>query len=418
MIDISKLYPIIINIAKMNLETLKGFLRPCREDLELICLDGDKIFLHRILLGFICEFWADLLLENQVQSEYLTTIFVPSDGQKVREALSNVKENPDAFVDTLFGITISVQNNAIETTSESNKDKDLDYYEPGYIGDLIEEKPNIKRECKVDDHEETKEIFLSKNMKSLKTIDAIWKAEKDQQREHKKQIRNERKAEKDQKREHKRQIRNERLEKTIHEKARKREQAEIRRKEREEMKREQTECEIYTCESCGKTYSNQTLLQNHIKRMHTEPMKCSECDFKTPYTKRLAEHKMRHEGTIYHTCQICGTKLLGSSYLRKHMLLVHEKRDKTTCPEPSCGKSVLAYYLKQHLKNHRQERKFKCEDCDYKARDGFNLKLHRGKMHNDNPLVKEQCDHCEVKTTNMNNHIKSFHPDIYWNFKN
>ena len=156
----------------MNLETLKGFLRPGREDLEIICLDGDKILLHRIFLGFISEFWADLLLENDVQSEHITTIFVPSDGSKVREALGNVNEKPDAFVDTLFGKIILEQKDEIEPISLSNDA--LETMEPGYIGDRFsgfeEEKPNMKRKYL---EEETKEIceicnrnFFSKNIEA------------------------------------------------------------------------------------------------------------------------------------------------------------------------------------------------------------------------------------------------------------
>ena len=391
----------------MKLETLKSFLRPGREDLEIICLDGDKILLHRIFLGFLSEFWADLLLEDDVQSEHITTIFVPSDGSKIREALGNVNENPDAFVDTLFGKITLEQKYEIEPIPLSNDASET--IEPGYIGDcfsnLQEEKPNMKRKYL---EEETKEIceicnrnFFSKSIEAHK----IWHARK--------------KAEKEQKKEHKKQRKNERLERKNHEEVRKREQAEIKRKEREKEKsiiREQTRCEIYTCESCGKTFANDILLQKHFDRMHGEPMKCAECDFKTRYIRTIRTHMRHHEGKIHETCHVCGAKFLSRLYLRKHMQ-IHENREKATCPEPSCGKSVLALNLKQHLKIHRQERKLKCEDCDYKARDGFNLKLHRGKMHDDNPLIKEQCSHCEVKTMSMSNHIKSFHPDIYWNFK-
>ena len=73
-----------------------------------------------IFLGFISEFWADLLLKNDVQSEHITTIFVPSDGSKVREALDNVNENPEAFVNTLFGKIIQEQKYEIEPLSLSN----------------------------------------------------------------------------------------------------------------------------------------------------------------------------------------------------------------------------------------------------------------------------------------------------------
>ena len=156
----------------MKLETLKSFLRPGREDLEIICLDGDKILLHRIFLGFISDFWADLLLEYDFHSEHITTIFVPSDGSKVREALGNVNENPDAFVDTLFGKKIMEQKYEIEPISLSNDA--LETIEPGYIGDLVsdlqEEKPSIKRKYLKEETKEIGEIcngnFFTKNIEA------------------------------------------------------------------------------------------------------------------------------------------------------------------------------------------------------------------------------------------------------------
>ena len=125
----------------------------------------------------------------------------------------------------------------------------------------------------------------------------------------------------------------------------------------------------------------------------------------------------QHEGIIYETCHICSKKYIGPKNLRAHVLKRHEKREKTICPEPTCGESILVHYINLHLRyQHSQERKVQCNDCDYKARDNYNMKLHRGKMHEDNLLVKEQCNH--VQTTSMSNHIKQFHPDIHWNFEN
>ena len=259
--------------------------------------------------------------------------------------------------------------------------------------------------------------YFPKNMEAHKTVHARRKAEKEQKRQ-------------------KRIKKLEKLERIKFEKSRKIEQAKIRRKEKEELREqarirrkeerkealnlkiEQEESEIYPCESCGKTYAKQFLLELHIERVHAEPIKCPDCDFKTNYKERLRKHMMQHEGKIYETCPICSKKYIGRTNLRTHMLNRHEKREKTTCPEPSCGKTVLTQCLKRHLKLHSQDqdRHFQCEDCDYKARDKYNLKLHRGKMHEDNPLVKEQCSHCDVQTTSISNHIKAFHPDIYWNF--
>ena len=403
----------------ISFRTLENFLRSCSKDLEIICSDGTTILHHRIFLGLLCELWAELLLQNEVQSEKIITIFVPSDGETVREALSKVYENPDEFVDILFGKTALKSEEKYEIeTGPLKLDKDLETFEPGYIGDYgdfvsdHQEEKAIRNKDK--HHEETKEIceicndhFFPKNMETHKMVHVRKKAEKEQRRVE---------------REQRRQKKIEKLERIKYEKLRKRKQrAEIRRKEKEELvnlKREQKP-EIYTCESCGKNYSRKLLLDLHRKRMHSEPIKCPNCDYKSTYQDKLKKHMKQHEGIIYETCHICSKKYIGPKNLRAHVLKRHEKREKTICPEPTCGKSILVHYINLHLRyQHSQERKVQCNDCDYKARDNYNMKLHRGKMHEDNLLVKEQCNHCDVQTTSMSNHIKQFHPDIHWNFEN
>ena len=120
--------------------------------------------LHKIFLGSLSELLAELLLQTDAQSELVTTVLVPSDGERVRAALGSVEDNPDAFVDILFGTVINTKDEYIEyvvknpdnqnTTEDgviiknelNNHDEDLEHKEPAELSVVKKSKRCIKKE--------------------------------------------------------------------------------------------------------------------------------------------------------------------------------------------------------------------------------------------------------------------------------
>ena len=204
----------------MNITLLEGLLRPYKYDLEIICVDNEKIFMHRILLGALSEFWADLFLHQDYCPGDMASVMVPSKSEDIKVALESINDNPDALLDVLTGLVVDEnRDNSFETSfSEPIKCEDKienvehividqnllsvqhgnyeDIKEKADAIDLLNEKP-ILAELMMDDNEtgvetrQTCEIcknqFFSKNMETHLKVHERKKAEKEQRREYRKQ---------------------------------------------------------------------------------------------------------------------------------------------------------------------------------------------------------------------------------------
>ena len=361
----------------MNLKILLSFLKTYRHDLEIICSDGDKIMLHKIFLGSLSELLAELLLQTEAQSDLVTTVLVPSDGERVRAALGSVEDNPDAFVDILFGTEANTKDDYVvkdpynQNSTEDgviikneliNHNEDLEHKEPIELSVVKKSKRCIKKEkgtC----------ILCGKMSRNLTVHIPKCETKKKKQSVPKSELRR------------------------------------IARKEKP--------LQTVACNECGKIVQA-TSLKSHIEGVHGEKMKCSLCNFETKTKQYLKRHMRHHEGKFLETCHICGCQ---SKKLYLHMTRQHRKSSQEKVQCPTCGKSIKSYTLTKHMKTIHTERKHLCNDCDYKTYSTYNLKLHKSKMHG-GMLVSQQCQHCDKKTTNMDHHVKIFHPNIILSLEN
>ena len=77
-----------------------------------------------------------------------------------------------------------------------------------------------------------------------------------------------------------------------------------------------------------------------------------------------------------------------------------------------CGKEMRKVRILRHKKDVHFERKYPCLQCNYRAINSFNLRLHVSKSHlGIKDLVKEQCQYCDVQTTNLERHVRIQHPE-------
>ena len=188
------------------------------------------------------------------------------------------------------------------------------------------------------------------------------------------------------------------------------------------------------CQICGKTSVNKASLESHMKNIHAEKIyKCDLCEFRTGNDYILNVHRKKVHGKKEYMCEKCDYSATSKGSLDKH-LLTHLAREPKTCTV--CGKSVLC--MSTHMRNHNTEmgscdicgkemkkvrinchkrkvhaeRKYPCLQCSYKASTNFNLKLHVSKSHlGIKDLVKDQCPHCDVQTTNLERHLRIHHPE-------
>ena len=76
-----------------------------------------------------------------------------------------------------------------------------------------------------------------------------------------------------------------------------------------------------------------------------------------------------------------------------------------------CPKSFTTkYILTDHIKVVHEGVKSKfCTQCSYSTYNSYNLKLHISKVHLGKDLEKKVCPYCEKTTTNLENHLSTYH---------
>ena len=153
----------------------------------------------------------------------------------------------------------------------------------------------------------------------------------------------------------------------------------------------------------------------HVKNIHENTVeKCKECDFQTKRMYAMKRHVQKvHTNINLQTCEFCGVL---RKNLTKHLMRTMCGEGKTVVERRSeaceiCGKYfTLKESLKKHIRGvHNKVKNRKCDQCDYATYSGFNLKLHKSKMHRGEEIVKLNCPSCNVDVSNLPYHIKIYH---------
>jgi len=75
----------------------------------------------------------------------------------------------------------------------------------------------------------------------------------------------------------------------------------------------------YTCQTCGKSYTQSTTLKRHIESIHVGKVyHCQHCEKTFTTYQGLWQHKKTILENIRHECKICGTEHRQLAHLRAH----------------------------------------------------------------------------------------------------
>ena len=146
----------------------------------------------------------------------------------------------------------------------------------------------------------------------------------------------------------------------------------------------------FQCTICNKKFYAKQDLQRHYKRCQREPdvQKCHICDFgtssKREFRTHLKTHTRKYSRTQVYQCQLCDFQSVGNKTIFEKHARVHK--------------------LKSHKKSIEQT-KFICEQCDYKTKRRFDLKVHILRIH-DKPKPKStktqpKCSFCDYTSSNQ-----------------
>ena len=167
------------------------------------------------------------------------------------------------------------------------------------------------------------------------------------------------------------------------------------------------------CPICFKEFRNERperALEGHMERIHSGmQFDCNICDRKLNSMTALKFHrKIYHEDDRMEKvpCHICGLNI-AKMYLDDHVVNRHNQQEKSiSCLE--CDKKFYSQIqLTHHMKQVHAEKKFMCNQCDYKSSQKHNLKVHQA-IHSDERLSCNVC-HEKLKYTSLSSHMRNKH---------
>jgi uncharacterized C2H2 Zn-finger protein len=140
--------------------------------------------------------------------------------------------------------------------------------------------------------------------------------------------------------------------------------------------------ERFSCPQCQKNYATQIGYEKHLNS-HNIHFICSHCGKEFKEAKTLRWHEQTHSKPLEerknHECPYgCGLRFITKQACKNHVGAKHEQNIIVSCKVPDCNKSFFtrkAYH--EHTKNSHGERKFLCDQCNFKARTKSALNIHK-----------------------------------------
>ncbi len=172
----------------------------------------------------------------------------------------------------------------------------------------------------------------------------------------------------------------------------------------------------YVCDICDSKYITQSHLRRHGRSVHQikaeERVKCQHenCGMEFTSTTGMKRHyKQRHMKEKLYGCNECEEK-----FYRKSQLRIHSAKHTGVFPYycPKCGKGSIN--LKQHEHHLVSHKSYECSICGEILNKWSQLLVHRREKHS----KKHQCDVCKLSfshQSNMVSHMKihSTNKDVF-----
>ena len=169
----------------------------------------------------------------------------------------------------------------------------------------------------------------------------------------------------------------------------------------------------FPCDICFKAFKHSAHLKAHKESVHLDSRShvCTLCGQSYKGRGSLSLHMRTHTGE-HETCPTCGRDFRDAGDLKKHINAVHLKIKNFKCD--ICGhafanQSNLSKHAETHIDKSMDDRKYKCEECDWRAGTSTALKVH---MKTHIKTLDYKCPHCEKEfkcEDYMEKHIRHLH---------
>ncbi|XP_053665010.1 uncharacterized protein LOC128714160 [Anopheles marshallii] len=195
----------------------------------------------------------------------------------------------------------------------------------------------------------------------------------------------------------------------------------------------------FKCAICGKAFKNNKQLRNH-RRWHREPQqqdvplpvdeppKQPEQPVDTPVQADPSDEpperqKASKASQLTMKCVKCGLRFAGKRQLRAHMDAKHPTDADEQTAECStskhrcllCGMVFRTRYLLQaHSAKHSDEKRFKCEHCEYTTNDHNAFRRHkmRHSTKGGHMYKCSYCDYSSIQSTTYRKHLERMHAEV------
>ncbi|KAM9249217.1 transcriptional repressor CTCFL [Dugong dugon] len=196
----------------------------------------------------------------------------------------------------------------------------------------------------------------------------------------------------------------------------------------------------FKCSMCKYASVEASKLKRHI-RSHTgeRPFQCCLCSYASKDTYKLKRHMRTHSGEKPYECHVCHARFTQSGTMKIHILQKHgENVPKYQCPHCTtiiARKSDLRVHLRnlhtyeatemrcrycpdvfheryaliQHQKTHKNEKRFKCELCNYACKQERHMAIHVRTHTGEKPFACLSCDKRFRQKQLLNTHFKKYH---------
>ncbi|KAM9719000.1 uncharacterized protein ACNS7B_020008 isoform 2-T2 [Menidia menidia] len=162
----------------------------------------------------------------------------------------------------------------------------------------------------------------------------------------------------------------------------------------------------FVCIICGKSYSVKYSLDIH-KRTHSveSPFVCTICGKVFSQKGHLSVHKRTHSGEKPYVCTICGRGFSVKRSLNRH-LRTHSGEKPFVCI--ICGKGFSdKCNLDNHKKTHSDEKPFLCTICGKGFSVKYNLDIHKRTHSGEKPFVCTICGKGFSVKCSLDNHKRT-----------